>query len=50
MDPRPTDRDERARVEDSDTGGDAACWANLLCEECGAVTGDEHHAGCSRAG
>jgi hypothetical protein len=40
------DRQER---EVDDTGGDAACWANLVCDECGAVRGDEHRAGCSQA-
>jgi hypothetical protein len=31
-----------------DRGGDAACWANLVCEECGAVQGDAHREGCTR--
>jgi tellurite methyltransferase len=31
-------------------GGDPACWAGLLCPECGAVlTEDPHRKGCSRA-
>lgn len=31
----------------SSEGGEAACWANRLCDECGAPDG-EHHAGCRR--
>lgn len=30
-------------------GGEAACWAHLTCEECGAVSGEGHHEGCSSA-
>jgi tellurite methyltransferase len=31
-------------------GGDPACWAGLLCPECGAVlTEDPHREGCSRS-
>jgi hypothetical protein len=30
-------------------GGEAACFAHLLCEECGAVQPGPHHAGCSAA-
>ena len=30
--------------------GDAACWAHLVCPECGAVVGpDPHRAGCPLA-
>jgi len=28
-------------------GGDAACWANLICPECGAITTEPHREGCS---
>ena len=30
-------------------GGDAACWAHLVCPECGAVESEGHVAGCSAA-
>lgn len=34
---------------EDDVGGDPACWANLLCPECGAVMdGGGHKAGCPR--
>jgi hypothetical protein len=29
-------------------GGDPACWACLVCEECGAVVSEGHRAGCSQ--
>lgn len=29
-------------------GGDPACWACLVCQECGAVVSEGHRAGCSR--
>ncbi len=32
-----------------DEGGEAACYANLVCAECGAVL-DEHHPASCRAG
>jgi uncharacterized protein YeaO (DUF488 family) len=32
-----------------DEGGDAACWAHLVCPECGAVETEGHREGCGRA-
>ena len=29
-------------------GGEAACYAHLVCEECGSVTTEGHRTGCSR--
>jgi tellurite resistance-related uncharacterized protein len=38
------------RVAGTKEGGDPACWAGLLCPECGAVlTEDPHRDGCSLA-
>ncbi len=34
---------------DTPAGGDPACWLNLVCEECGAVTSEGHRPGCSSA-
>jgi hypothetical protein len=51
--PRPTEsRDdipEGAAVHPAptDAGGEAACWAHLVCDECGALEHDGHHEGCS---
>ena len=32
---------------ESEEGGEPACYAPLVCEECGAVTSEGHRAGCS---
>ena len=37
------------RVEPEDEGGEAACFAHLVCPECGAVTAEGHRPGCGRA-
>ena len=42
---------EASDDEMGDEGGDPACWAGLVCEECGAVVGpDPHRPGCPNAG
>jgi hypothetical protein len=48
--------DDAARTGDAaragsgeDLGGEAACWAHLVCPECGAITSEGHQAGCSLA-
>jgi hypothetical protein len=33
--------------EDYGEGGDPACWAGLVCQECGAVISEGHRSGCS---
>jgi uncharacterized protein YeaO (DUF488 family) len=38
-------RDEPEPAE----GGDAACWANLVCPECGAITSEGHREDCRLA-
>ena len=30
-------------------GGDPACWACLVCQECGGVVSEGHHAECSQS-
>ena len=27
-------------------GGDPACWAHLVCPDCGAIEAEGHRAGC----
>ena len=34
---------------ESDQGGDAACWAYLVCPECGAIETEGHREGCPAA-
>ena len=45
-DPQETHAD---RSPDPGETGDPACWARLVCEECGAVISDGHGAGCSQS-
>lgn len=40
---------ELLRSEDAE-GGDPACWASLVCPDCGAVVSEGHRQGCSYAG
>jgi hypothetical protein len=37
---------EARAAEISDHGGDSACWAHLLCPECGAISSEGDHRGC----
>jgi uncharacterized protein YeaO (DUF488 family) len=32
-----------------DQGGEAACWAHLVCPECGAIETEGHREGCPQA-
>jgi uncharacterized protein YeaO (DUF488 family) len=34
---------------ESDQGGEAACWAHLVCPECGAMQSEGHRPGCTLA-
>jgi uncharacterized protein YeaO (DUF488 family) len=40
---------ESAEGDGSAEGGEAACWAHLVCLECGAMTTEGHRPGCSSA-
>jgi hypothetical protein len=42
--PSATERDEP--TEGVAEAGDPACWAHLVCPECGAVVSDGHRQGC----
>ncbi len=45
---RPSAHLEGEGIGQVDEGGDAACWAHLICEECGAfLDGSPHRVGCS---
>ena len=35
--------------DDWGIGGEPACWAHLVCQECGAMTTEGHRQGCSLA-
>jgi uncharacterized protein YeaO (DUF488 family) len=37
------------RQPPDDEGGEAACWAHLVCPECGAIETEGHRAGCALA-
>ena len=39
----------RTPADESAEGGDAACWAHLVCPECGAITTGGHRPGCTVA-
>ena len=42
--PRPEDADQTTSSDPA--GGEAACWAHLVCPECGALTSEGHREGC----
>jgi uncharacterized protein YeaO (DUF488 family) len=37
---------ELLRAQDQEAGGDPACWASLVCAECGAVVSEGHREDC----
>ena len=36
--------------DEADEGGEAACWAHLVCPDCGAMTAEGHRPECAAAG
>jgi hypothetical protein len=38
--------DGEQRVIEQEQGGDRACWAHLVCPDCGAVASEGHAPGC----
>jgi uncharacterized protein YeaO (DUF488 family) len=38
------------RQPPDDEGGDAACWAHLVCPDCGAIEAEGHRPGCALTG
>ena len=52
--PDPYDRSASADVPPpapdlDDEPGDPACWAHLVCPECGGIADGSHRPGCSQA-
>jgi uncharacterized protein YeaO (DUF488 family) len=45
----PAEGGEAGEGEDSAEGGGGACWAHLVCPECGAMTTEGHRPDCSSA-
>jgi hypothetical protein len=41
-----TQRSPRHRAAGIDEGGEAACWAHLVCPDCGAVASEGHQPDC----
>jgi hypothetical protein len=48
-DPAGAAREPAAGSPEAGDGGDPACWACLVCQECGAVISEGHGAGCSQS-
>lgn len=42
----PSDTPPAVNAVDEPAGGDAACWAHLVCPECGALIAEGHRRCC----
>lgn len=42
----PADGNPDIAPADVDHGGEPACWAHLICPDCGAMISEGHHSGC----
>jgi hypothetical protein len=40
---------DQAPAVEAAEGGDSACWAHLVCPECGAMSREGHRPGCELA-
>jgi hypothetical protein len=45
----PTDRANIDAVPE-ERGGEAACWAHLVCPDCGSIESEGHRPSCPQAG
>jgi hypothetical protein len=48
-DPQPDDEPGGSPLGESPEGGETACWAHLVCPECGAMTTEGHRPSCAMA-